>query len=107
MVLRSRLRLMQFPYLDAVLKESLRLLPPAGLGTVREAREVSLLFACWFFIEIASIPGSKTLHTWHAAVLQVVFTIQQMTQLEHLELQSNGRYIVQSLHTFILCWLEH
>lgn len=29
---------MQFPYLDAVLNETLRLLPPISLGTIREAR---------------------------------------------------------------------
>ena len=28
----------QFPYLDAVLNETLRLLPPISLGTIREAR---------------------------------------------------------------------
>ena len=27
------------PYLEAVLKESLRILPPAGTGTMREAKE--------------------------------------------------------------------
>jgi cytochrome P450 len=29
---------MQFHYLDAVLNETLRLLPPISLGTIREAR---------------------------------------------------------------------
>jgi cytochrome P450 len=29
---------LQFPYLDAVLHETLRLLPPISLGTIREAR---------------------------------------------------------------------
>ena len=30
--------MVQFPYLDAVLNETLRLLPPISLGTIREAR---------------------------------------------------------------------
>ncbi len=31
---------MQFPYVDAVLKEALRMEPPAGFGTMRQLREV-------------------------------------------------------------------
>ena len=33
----------QFPYVDAVLKEALRMEPPAGFGTLRQLREVGPL----------------------------------------------------------------
>ena len=41
MPVRHCVVLTQFPYVDAVLKEALRLEPPAGFGTIRELREVS------------------------------------------------------------------
>jgi len=62
---------LQFPYVDAVLKEALRMEPPAGFGTMRQLREVSASQPSLCVREHVSCvpPGSKDLDAWVSGVL--------------------------------------